>query len=64
MELRNVMRLVIILALLALSGCATYHKVEGDLDVVEEEYSCIGIEVDDNAAICVDGFLFGITVVW
>lgn len=48
------------------SGCATVDvandKVRGYLRHVNDQYDCVGIEVGDGAAFCVDDIAITVTV--
>ena len=59
-------RLAAILAGCLLLGCASMQTAQENvktyLDYVDENYDCIGVEIKNKAAICIDDVAFTVTV--
>lgn len=57
---------LILLLLLATTGCATgqkaHHDIKAYLKQVNKNYDCIGVEVRKEAALCIDDISVSVTI--
>ncbi len=57
---------LILLLLLATTGCATgkkaHHDIKTYLKRVNNSYDCIGVEVGKDAALCIDDISVSVTI--
>ena len=49
---------------LQLTGCATYNRVYDDLEYVQGKHGCIGVELNNESALCIDTVYVTVTIVW
>ncbi len=59
-------KLLIVALLLMQAGCATgkkaHHDIKTYLKQVDDNYDCIGVEVGQEAAICIDDISISVTI--
>ena len=62
--LHGARRALALAAALGSLSCATYDKLHDDLDHVKSKHGCIGVEVSNESALCIDTVYVTVTIVW